>query len=36
MGKVRKTFFPKRNAAVAANERVKEVKEYETELQDIE
>ena len=36
MGKVRKTFFPKRNAAVAANEQIKEVKEYETELQDIE
>ena len=29
-------FPPKRNAAVAANERIKEVTEYETELPDVE
>ena len=29
-------FSPKRNAAVAANERIKEVIEYETELPDVE
>ena len=29
-------FSPKRNAAVAANERIKEVTEYETELPHVE
>ena len=29
-------FSPKRNAAVTANERIKEVTEYETELPDVE
>ena len=29
-------FSPKRNAAVAANERVKEAREYETELPNVE
>ena len=31
-----RVFSPKRNAAVAANERIKEVTEYETELPDVE
>ena len=31
-----RVFSPKRNAAVAANERLKEVTEYETELPDVE
>ena len=31
-----RVFSPRRNAAVAANERIKEVIEYETELSDVE